>query len=271
MGLFEMRNEVIDRINAAEMVLIGLGEEFDNLRSCRQMPGYEEKRTLLENSEESFWIPAYDAFCRKKQGDMIGEALKSLAALLENKNYFVVTTSTNDELGRIPWKEGRFVAPCGGSHKKQCVHRCDEGLSELTMEEQERVAARLQDFGEQPLQETDIKEWRQSLGICPKCKTPLILNNIYTEFYDEKGYLGEWAQYRKWLQGTMNRHLLVLELGVGMQCPTVIRWPFEKLVIYNNKASIYRVHESLYQLSEELQGKGVSISENSIDWLQILC
>lgn len=266
-----MQNEIRDRINAAEMVLIGLGEEFDDLRSCRQTLNYEEKRALLENAKDSFWIPAYEKFCRKKQGDRIAETLGHLAKLLENKNYFVITSSTNDELGKVPWKEGRFVAPCGGSHKKQCVNRCEEALTELTAEDDKAVTDIMQAFWEQPPHKQDMVEWSQVLGLCPKCKTPLILNNIYTEFYDEKGYLSDWARYRKWLQGTMNRKLLVLELGVGLQCPTVIRWPFEKLVIYNNKAYIYRVHKSLYQLSESLHGKGMSISENSIDWLQILC
>ncbi|MCM1186013.1 MAG: hypothetical protein NC251_05690 [Lachnoclostridium sp.] len=267
----DIKNEIVEQIGTAEMVLIGLGEEFDDLRSCRQTFDYEKKRELLEDSGDSFWIPAYDDFCRKKQGSGIGEVLSRLAELLEDKNYFVVTTSTNDELRKIPWKEGRFVAPCGGSHKKQCVNRCEEGLAELSEEENRAVADRMRAFGELPLQKQDIGEWRQALGLCPNCKTPLILNNIYTEFYDEKGYLSDWAEYRKWLQGTMNRRLLVLELGVGMQCPTVIRWPFEKLVMYNNKAYIYRIHKSLYQLSEDLQGKGISISENSVDWLQILC
>ena len=68
----------------------------------------------------------------------------------------------------------------------------------------------------------------------------------------------------------MNHKLLVLELGVGMQFPSVIRWPFEKVVFFNQKAFLCRVNEKLYQLTEELAGKGCGISMNAIDWLKQL-
>ena len=40
-----------------------------------------------------------------------------------------------------------------------------------------------------------------------------------------------WETYTKWLQGTLNRNLVILELGVGMELPQLIRFPFERLHI----------------------------------------
>ena len=34
-----------------------------------------------------------------------------------------------------------------------------------------------------------------------------------------------WETYTKWLQGTLNRNLVFLELGVGMELPQLIRFP----------------------------------------------
>ena len=76
--------------------------------------------------------------------------------------------------------------------------------------------------------------------------------------------------YTKWLQGTVNRKLVVLELGVGMKFPGVIRFPFEKVAYFNQKAKFYRIHKNLYHLTEELASKGVGIADNAIDWLQNL-
>ena len=98
----------------------------------------------------------------------------------------------------------------------------------------------------------------------------MVLNNVYAQHYDEQGYLEQWSIYTKWLQGTLNRRLVILELGVGMQFPSVIRWPFEKIAFFNQKAFFLRVHESLYQLDEKLSGKGCGISQNAIDWLSQL-
>ncbi len=84
---------------------------------------------------------------------------------------------------------------------------------------------------------------------------------------DEQEYIQHWQIYTKWLQGTLNHRLFLLELGVGLLCPSVIRWPFEKIALYNQKAFLCRINESLSQLPEELNGKGMSIAENAIDWL----
>lgn len=267
-----MQNEILDKIKEAEMILIGLGEEFDDIRLCRQEKEYADGRQEIEKSGYSWLLPAYDDMYRERLGSRVRQVLLNLAELIADKNYFVITTSTNDCIGEIPWKEGRFVAPCGGSSIKQCVHGCEEGLLKLTQEEKNSLRMSLQRISEGGSENADILEhFNVELGICPKCASPLILNNVYTEAYDENGYLGQWQQYTKWLQGTLNRKLLILELGVGMQCPSVIRWPFEKIAYYNQKALFYRVNEKLYQLSEELKGKGISICENSIDWLQFLC
>ena len=42
-----------------------------------------------------------------------------------------------------------------------------------------------------------------------------------------------WETYTKWLQGTLNRNLVILELGVGMELPQLIRFPFEKVAYFN--------------------------------------
>ena len=76
-----------------------------------------------------------------------------------------------------------------------------------------------------------------------------------------------WETYTKWLQGTLNRNLVILELGVGMEYPSVFRWPMEKVCFYNRKAVFYRVHETLAQIPENIADKSYSIHENSVKWM----
>ena len=66
----------------------------------------------------------------------------------------------------------------------------------------------------------------------------------------------------------MNRKLVILELGVGMRFPSVARWPFEKIAFFNKKAEFIRVNGTLYQMSEELADKGISVAQNAVSWLQ---
>ena len=105
---------------------------------------------------------------------------------------------------------------------------------------------------------------------CPDCGKPLEFNLVETANYNENGYLEKWQKYKLWLQGTVNKKLCVLELGVGMKYPTVIRWPFEKVVYFNQKAELFRVHSKLYQMTEEIKDKGFGICSKPVDFVKEL-
>ena len=77
---------------------------------------------------------------------------------------------------------------------------------------------------------------------------------------------GQWDKYMMWLSCTLNKKLLVLELGVGLNAPHVIRWPFEKTVMLNNKAELIRINETLPNLPTEIKDKGLGIKLNSVDF-----
>ena len=255
-----MKDRIKTMIQNADLVLVGIGEEFDWERFLKQIPQYKETREKLEATGQDWLIPSLNRyFCDKyEEVCKIKHALSNLAELIKDKNCFVVSIATNDYVWDAGFKEGRVVAPCGGSMKKQCRNgeTCLDAPMLLTEEEKADIVKYIEDP-----QETF------NLEVCPICGSNRILNNIYTEKYDERGYLDQWQKYTKWLQGTLNKKLCILELGVGMQCPGVIRFPFEKIVYFNQKADFVRVNMNLYQLTEELKEKGISISQNAVDWL----
>ena len=76
-----------------------------------------------------------------------------------------------------------------------------------------------------------------------------------------------WETYTKWLQGTLNRNLVILELGVGMELPQLIRFPFEKVTYFNQKSCLYRVHSHLYQMTEEIKERGYSVPVHPVTLL----
>lgn len=250
-----MIQKIREIIQDADMVLIGIGEEFEAEKLLNHMDEYTKLRTTSEAAGNEWLIPALNHnFALNK----IKEALSHLAEIIKDKNYFLVTVTTNDVVWNCGFKEGRIVAPCGGSLKKQCSNpKCEFSPVALTEEDSMSLCNWIQSGDSEKI----------SLGICPECGATMILNNIYSEHYNEQGYLDQWSLYTKWLQGTLNRKLCILELGVGMQCPSVIRFPFEKIGYFNQKATFIRVNANLYQLTEELKGKGISISENAVDFI----
>lgn len=77
----------------------------------------------------------------------------------------------------------------------------------------------------------------------------------------------QWDLYNKWLSCTLNKKLLILELGEGFNVPNLFRWPFEKITMINKKARMYRVNNEFPQIPEEISEKAFSIKCDSNDFL----
>lgn len=168
------------------------------------------------------------------------EAYEALYELIKEKDYYIVTTLTDGAIYEMLFDKNKIVAPCGNIHWRQCSKACTKDIWE----------------------ENEVPD-----DVCPHCKAPLTGNTIKAETYIEEGYLPRWKDYMKWQTGTINRTLVILELGEGFATPTVMRWPFEKIIYFNQKSRLYRVNESFYQLPKEAEERGVSVHENSVRWM----
>ncbi|MBW4847233.1 MAG: hypothetical protein KZY87_16815 [Lachnospiraceae bacterium] len=173
----------------------------------------------------------------------MGILYEKMNELIKDKDFFIVTTVTDGEILKSPLEQSRMVAPCGNVTWRQCSKTCTKDIWEP---------------GEIPQ------------DVCPHCGAPLTGNTIEAEDYIEEGYLPQWKAYTTWLAGTLNKKLLVLELGVGFQTPTVIRWPFEKTVSINKKSHMYRIHGKFAQLPDTVKGKADAVLENSTEFFRKL-
>lgn len=74
-----------------------------------------------------------------------------------------------------------------------------------------------------------------------------------------------WQDYMRWLSFTLNRQLLVVELGSGFANPMLIRFPFEKTVFLNQKSKMYRVHPVYPHVTAEIGERGTAIAADPLD------
>lgn len=253
------REVILDRLKSSDMVLVGIGEVFDGTKRLQQSERYLAGCEMLREADLAWMLPGWREYCLKRlHDDTIDRALESLKNLLEGKNYFAVSVATN----RIIDRKLRAVMPCGSVRRKQCPDGCGGRLPEVTAREEERLEEAFFALweGHRPRDE----HW---LGVCEQCGGAYVFNTIYSEYYDENGYLEQWKLYMKWLEGTLHHKLFILELGVGMKFPSVVRWPFERTAFLNQKAFLCRVNENLYHLTPETAQKGCGISEDAVDWI----
>lgn len=270
-----MTEELQERIAGAQMVLVGIGKEMeDPAAGLSEDPFYRKlMRRAEEEAEGENELLALQQYIRlhylRRHADSDRRnAYQRLSGLLKDKNYFVVSLCTDDLIFSSGLEAGRIVTPCGGFRALQCMET-DQESRPLCRTDQEPLVV-CEEVWNQVMDDLDRCEGeidKVDFPVCAECCHLLAFNQIETPGYREEGYLSQWSKYKQWLQGTLNRELCVLELGAGMEYPMVIRFPFEKIVFFNQKASFFRVHSRLYQMTEELKGRGISVKADPVRFL----
>ena len=270
-----MTEELLKQLSEAQMVLVGIGREMEaETDEMEKNPFYasllHQAEASMPDARERLAVKQYLRlhYLRHHRDTARLNAYEQLAGMLAGKNYFLVSLCTDDLIFETDLNRDRIVTPCGGYRALQCMETDSEG-NPLCVTDQEPLV-------------TDERVWNQTLEeidrcggdlsrvdfpVCAECCHMLAFNQIGTPGYREEGYLPWWEKYMRWLQGTLNHRVCVLELGVGMEYPGVIRFPFEKVVFFNQKASFFRVHSRLWQMTEELKDRGISIKENPVSCL----
>lgn len=244
--------EIKEKIEMSELVLVGIGEQV--AVPTRQMENELKFKIDGLNDEKSYLYPYLQQVFIKENSKPYIDFYNRVFELIKDKNYYVLTTNVDDVIYQSKLDANRIVSPCGSIHQFVC-QECKEKIKMFSQEDVE--------INQKILNQNSEKNLKYIC--CEKCNKPLMPNIVSYEYYDENGYLEKWQKYTKWLQGTVNKKLCILELGVGLGYPTVIRWPNERIVSYNNKAFLYRVHEKLYQLSEGIGDRAKSIAENPMN------
>lgn len=262
MEIAEKHQLLSEKIADADMVLVGVGEEFnEDFSDIGRFPQLMSALEEVDINQLLEWtVPFLEhRFLIEHHDGRLVEAYQNLYEIVKNKNYFVVTTCIDENIKKASFDTERLVEPCGNHEMLQCSGKCSSDLYPAREFSDLVGQAILDGVG---LDSLEIPK-------CPNCGKPLAYNNILCEQnYVEDGYQEQWKKYTKWLQMTLNRKLCVLELGVGLNLPNIIRWPFEKVVFYNQKASFFRINASSYQMTEELSDKGISIGMNAVDYLR---
>lgn len=259
-------SKIAGKCDDADMILIGIGEEFQyDWDFLLQNERYQEIEKEIEEKElpgqkEYRWIvPFLQKMALENFTDSkLDRAYQNLKKLIEGRNYFILSIACDDYVYRYGFQENRIVTPCGGFRQMQCDYNCSGRIMAFDNDMYQKVLSYFQ---------REIKLEELSEPVCEYCGQKKRFNQLGVSKYAEEGYLPQWEIYKKWLQGTVNKKTCVIELGAGMEMPAIIRWPFEKIIYYNQKSFLYRIHSALYQLGENMGDRGTGIKENSIDFL----
>ena len=96
---------------------------------------------------------------------------------------------------------------------------------------------------------------------CPVCGGPMDMNLRKDNFFvqDDAWYEAE-ERFSAYLSEAMDKKLVLLELGVGFNTPTIIRFPFEKLVREHENIRLIRLNLEQAVVPESFGDRAVGIN-----------
>lgn len=175
---------------------------------------------------------------------------QQLYELVKEKNYFVLTTNVDHQFYKAGFHEQRIFATQGDYGLMQCMKGCHPQTYDNTKMIIQMDQAR-----------KDCKVPSYMIPRCPICGGPMTMNLRCDQYFveDEKWHEAQ-KNFGNFLSQCQNHKVVLLELGVGFNTPTIIRFPFEKLIREHKNISLIRLNlkEAIIPASLENQAIGIN-------------
>lgn len=155
-----------------------------------------------------------------------GRPYLDLLKLVKDKDYFVITTNVDHQFQLAGFDKHRLFYTQGDYGLFQCSGPC----SQVTYDNEEAVRAMME-------QQKGMRIPSELVPTCPKCGRPMTTNlRVDGRFVEDKGWHAAATRYDEFCRRHAGMHVLYLELGVGMNTPVIIKYPFWNAVDRNPKA-----------------------------------
>ncbi|MFC5470922.1 hypothetical protein ACFPPD_19735 [Cohnella suwonensis] len=179
--------------------------------------------------------------------------------LVKDKDYFVFTSNVDGMFYKAGFDQERAYTPQGDYALMQCMKAC----TQETWPSKPAVDRILPVINRDTLTVNDP----DVIPYCPNCGGPMFLNVRIDRYFIEKPYESQRERFMSWLQNTLNRKICLIELGVGFNTPSVIRWPMENVTHQHPNATLLRVNPDHPQIPEEIKQKSQSYALDAKTWV----
>lgn len=175
---------------------------------------------------------------------------KNLLTLLQDKNYFVLTTNVDHQFQQAGFDKQRLFYTQGDYGLWQCSKACHN----KTYDNEVAVTKMLNE-------QQDMKIPSELIPYCPVCGAPMTMNLRSDEsFVQDEGWYQAATQYKNFLQKYKNRKIVFLELGVGNNTPVIIKYPFWQMTAQNPKAIYVSINQGEAICPKQIESQSICIN-----------
>lgn len=187
----------------------------------------------------------------------VGKPYSDLLKLLKDKDYFVLTTNVDHQFQRAGFDKKRLFYTQGDYGLWQCSKPCHDKTYDN--EEVVRVMAE---------QQKDMKIPTSLIPKCPVCGRPMTMNlRCDNSFVQDEGWYKAANRYDDFIRRHRNSHILFLELGVGMNTPVIIKYPFWQRTAKNPNSIYACINKGQAVCPQEIKSQSICINADIGDTL----
>lgn len=184
-----------------------------------------------------------------------------LLTLVRDKDYFVLTTNVDHCFQRAGFDKKRLFYTQGDYGLFQCSVPC----SPVTYDNEEQVKAMIN-------QQEQMKIPSALIPHCPRCGAPMTMNlRADSKFVEDEGWHKAAGRYSDFLSSRKGQRILFLELGVGFNTPGIIKLPFWKMTMENDRASYAAINLSDTDCPDEIRDRAVLLNMDIREAIDALC
>ncbi len=178
---------------------------------------------------------------------------RELLDLVKDRNYFVITTNVDSQFRKAGFDPKKIFEVQGDYGQMQCAVGCHPKVYSD------------KDTVEEILKHShNMKVDSKYLPVCPVCGGNMDVHVRKNRFFvqDEN-----WDKAAQSYEEFMERYadygkVVLLELGIGFNTPTIIRYPFEHVTYRNPNATLIRLNSEYPHGPAETASRTISFTEN---------
>lgn len=156
------------------------------------------------------------------------ETYLNLYNIVKDKNYFVITTNVDGRFIDSKFEKDKIFAVQGDFALFQCSKPCRQETFYNEKYIREMIKYK-----------KEMKIPTELIPKCPYCGRNMSMNlRADDTFVQDKNWDEQKSRYEEFLKMSDNSKILFLELGVGFNTPSIIKYNFWRMTL-NNKKSVY--------------------------------
>lgn len=175
---------------------------------------------------------------------------KDLLNLVKDKEYFVLTTNVDHQFQKAGFDRERLFYTQGDYGLWQCSVPCHDKTYDNEQTVRRMVA-----------EQKDMCIPSELIPYCPVCGAPMTMNlRMDGTFVEDEGWYRAADRYQAFLEKYSGERILFLELGVGMNTPGIIKYPFWEMTARSPQAVYACVNMGEAAVPRELAARSVCIN-----------